>query len=283
MLEDLPEIKDLDLLGATFGITSLVLFNFAWNQAGVVGWQEPYVYVLLIVGILLFAPFIYIEKCVAVSPLIPFDAMTKEVAFILGCVACGWSAFGIWIYYIWQFFEELREADPLLASAWLSPVVPSGIIAAITTGLVISKLGPSITMCIALLAFLIGNILIATAPVDQIYWAQSFVCTLITPWGMDMSFPAATLILSNAVSREHQGIGASLVNTVVNYSISIGLGIAGTIEGHVNRGGKTPQDKLAGYRGAWYMATGLSGLGLTISAAYAWRTHRTRRPADLQS
>lgn len=68
-----------------------------------------------------------------------------------------------------------------------------------------------------------------------------------------MSFPAGTLILSNAVGKEHQGVAASLVNTVVNYSISLGLGFAGTVEVHVNNGGKTPDDLLKGYRGAFYM------------------------------
>jgi MFS family permease len=123
-------------------------------------------------------------------------------------------------------------------------------------------------MCIALTFFTIGTILIMTAPVDQIYWAQTFLCTALIPWGMDMSFPAATLILSNSVKKEHQGIAASLVNTVVNYSISLGLGFAGTVEVHVNNGGKTPKDLLDGYRGAWYVGCGLSSLGLVISVAF---------------
>lgn len=85
---------------------------------------------------------------------------------------------------------------------------------------------------------------------------------------MDMSFPAATLILSNAVSKEHQGIAASLVNTVVNYSISLGLGFAGTVEVNVNRGGRNELDLLRGYRGAWYVGCGLAGLGLGISVVF---------------
>jgi hypothetical protein len=83
-----------------------------------------------------------------------------------------------------------------------------------------------------------------------------------------VSFPAGTLILSNAVSKNHQGIGASLVNTVVNYSISLGLGFAGTVEVHVNNGGRTPADVLKGYRGAWYMGVALSGLGMVIAAIF---------------
>jgi hypothetical protein len=45
---------------------------------------------------------------------------------------------------------------------------------------------------------------------------------------MDMSFPARTLIMSDAVEKKYQRMAASLVNTVVNYSISIGVGITGT-------------------------------------------------------
>ncbi len=120
-------------------------------------------------------------------------------------------------------------------------------------------------MMISMLAFTIGAILVATAPVGQSYWAQTFVSILIMPWGMDMSFPASTILLSNHMHRDHQGVAASLVNTVVNYSISIGLGFAGTVDSQVNHGGR---DLLKGYRGAWYMEIGLSSLGLCVSALY---------------
>lgn len=81
-----------------------------------------------------------------------------------------------------------------------------------------------------------------------------------------MSFPAATILLSNAMSRKNQGIAASLVNTVINYSISIGLGFAGTIEERVNNGGS---NLLKGYRGAWYMGIGLAGLGICIAIVFS--------------
>lgn len=132
-------------------------------------------------------------------------------------------------------------------------------------------------MLISMLAFLTGSILVATMPVHQIYWAQSFLVTLIIPWGMDMSFPAGTLIMSNAVARKHQGMAASLVNTVVNYSISIGVGIAGTVETHVNNGGQTVGDELAGYRGAMYLGIGLSALGVLTSVLFLMKMRLRER------
>ena len=90
---------------------------------------------------------------------------------------------------------------------------------------------------------------------------------------MDMSFPAATIILSRAMPREHQGLAASLVNTFVNYSISIGLGLAGTVSSQANHGGR---DLLPGYRGAFYMGVGLSGLGVVLALAFSFvERHRS--------
>lgn len=69
---------------------------------------------------------------------------------------------------------------------------------------------------------------------------------------------------------EQQGVAASLVNTVINYSISIGLGIAGTAESQVNDGGN---NLLTGYRSAWYVGIGLDvlGISLAICLILSWR------------
>lgn len=82
---------------------------------------------------------------------------------------------------------------------------------------------------------------------------------------MDTSFPAATLIFSNAVPHEYQGMGASIVMTIINYSISLGLGFAGTIETNINHAGTTNTDRLLGYRGALWFSVGLAGFGLVTS------------------
>lgn len=91
-------IGELDLLGATVGITAMILFNFAWNQAPGFGWEQPYIYVLLIVGILLFPVFFWVELKVSKHPLIPFDALSTDVSFVMICEMCGWAAFGTSIY-----------------------------------------------------------------------------------------------------------------------------------------------------------------------------------------
>jgi MFS family permease len=173
-----------DALGALTGVSGLVLFNFAWNQAPVVGWQNPYTYILLIVGLIVLGVFGYVELKVSKFPLVPIREMSADSSFILGCVALGWSGYSVWTYYFWQFLEELRGISPLLASAQFVPVIFSGLAAAVTTGFIIHKVPGSVTMGIAMVAFTVGLILLATAPVDQSYWAQTFVALIVMPWGM---------------------------------------------------------------------------------------------------
>lgn len=273
-------LTELDVVGAILGVAGLVLVNIAWNQAPVVGWQQAYVYVLLIIGFLFFAAFIYYEVAMSPQPLIPFETLNTDVCFILGCVACGWSSFGIWVFYIWRFLEDIRGITPLLAAAQFVPPAPSGLAASLVTAYLMGKAKPGWIMFIALSAFTLGSILMAISPVDQTYWALTFVSLLVMPWGMDMSFPAATVILSDAVGRRNQGVAASLVTTVVNYSISIGLGIAGTVEVHINNGGLTFDDKLKGYHAAQYTGIGVGGMGIVLSLLYVLKSARKPSHAE---
>jgi MFS family permease len=274
------KLLHLDLPGATTGIVGLVLFNFAWNQAPLAGWDQPYIGVTLALGLIFLGAFFWIEIKYSPEPLVPFHALSSDVSFVLGAVACGWGCFGIWAWYTWEFFLQLREKSPLETTASITPVVVSGAIAATVVGSLLHRIGPPIIMTGSLVAFSVGTILIATAPIEQTYWAETFVSFIITPWGMDMSFPAATLILSNAVSREHQGIAASLVNTVVNYSISLALGIAGTIELRLNNGGMTKEDKLKGYRAALYFAIALAALGIVVCIVFLVKSRKDRKKAQ---
>lgn len=264
-----------DWKGAVTGVVGLVLFNIAWNQAPIVGWSEPYIIVLLLLGVLIFVAFLFIE-CRVDQPLVPVASFDSHVCFVLVCMALGWSSFGIWLYYIWRFTVNLQQNTPLNVAAQLAPTCVAGICAAFTVGKLLSKVPTSFIMICAMIAFCIGNIIFAVLPVGRLYWKQLFWATLITPWGMDMSFPAATIILSNHVPKRHQGIAASLVTTVVNYSISWGLGIAGTVEVNVNNGGLTDADTLKGYRGAWYTGIGLSGLGAVVALAFIVSSLRHR-------
>ncbi|OPB36176.1 hypothetical protein A0O28_0109520 [Trichoderma guizhouense] len=238
-LQPRPSLRDIlwatDVPAGALGIAALVFFNLAWNQAVVVGWATPYIPVFLVLGILFAIALFYIEINVSPSPLIPFSILTGDVAFVLACVAAAWGGFGAYVYYFWTTMLMVVETPPLLASAWFSPPIPVGLGTAVLTGYLVARVHPAMLMVRAEACVLAACLLLATFPPGQTYWAQLFPSLIFAPLGLDMSFPAANLVMSNAMGKEHQGMAMSLVNTIVNYSISLSLGIAGTIEQQVTK------------------------------------------------
>lgn len=89
--------KQVDGAGIFLGVSGLVLFNFAFNQAPIVSWGTPYTYFILVIGVLLLGGFVYVELH-ASHPLVPIAAMTPVTNFVLGCTGAGWACFSIWVY-----------------------------------------------------------------------------------------------------------------------------------------------------------------------------------------
>ena len=261
----------MDWTGSILGVSGLVLVNVAWNNGPLYGWGTPHVYFTLILGIFSLVAFVWVEAR-AISPILPVSAMSSTVTYTMALVGIGWGSFGIWIYYSWRFLEEVRGQSPLTVSAEYTPALIMGLIAAGMTGFMLTHTPVAFTMMISMCAFFLGELITATQPMHQTYWAQMFIAILIMPLGMDMSFPAGTVILSNNMPKEHQGLAASLINTMVNYSISIALGIAGTVEVSVNNKGATPDDVMHGIRCAWYTGVALAGFGVLLGALFFGRT-----------
>lgn len=267
MLPIKDKLREMDWLGAATGVGGLICVQVSLVSAPASGWSTQYIFMLLIIGILLIAFFIIVELKIAQHPLVPFRMLKADVGFVLGAVACGWATFGIWTWFLWKFLLGVKRDSPLEAALQVLPIVPVALIASVLTAWMMRTCKPSWTLFWALTAFTLGPLLLAVDPnVDRTtYWGWTFASLVVMPFGMDMSFPAATLIMSNFFPPQQQGVAGSLISTVVNYSISLGLGLASTVEVHVNDNGR---DRMAGIRGGWFMGVGLGGLGVIVCVAF---------------
>ncbi|KAI3333693.1 major facilitator superfamily domain-containing protein [Ustulina deusta] len=248
---------ELDLPGMITGSTSLGLFGFAWSQAHAVGWQQAYIGVILIMSVVLAGLFVMIETCYAPKPLIPYSAMSWEVFWIVVAIGCGWSCFGIWVFYGWQFVERLRSTSPLLTTAYFAPKAAVGCCAAATTRFILHRVGLHAMFCMALLSI-------------TTYWEHLFISVLFMAWGLHTSVPVATLMILKAVNKKHGGIAASLVCTATYYGVGLGLGVAGTVERNVMSGRLTAHHRLRGFRAVYWTSVGLAAFGFAVCLALAW-------------
>lgn len=284
-----------DYWGTITGVSGLVLINFALNQAPLVTWANPYIGTLLGVGCLFMVAFILVELYATEHPLIPIRGLGRDAVFALTCIVAGWASHGIWAYYLYLFLEHLRGHSALLTAAETSPVAITGVLFAFSTVWLIQRFGVSYVMFIAMTCFMVGALLLATMPIHQTYWAQTFVSILIMPGAMNLSYPAANILMSSALPKEKQGIAASLVSTMVNYSISCGLGVAGTIDRYTihneaqKRGihgnpaplsdtsSMTSSMRLVGLRAAYWFAVALGGFGMLVALVFIIVTERRKR------
>lgn len=86
-------IARTDAVGAVIAVSGLVLFNFAWNQAYVVGWTPAYNGVTLALGTILISTFVWWEGR-AEYPLIPTKYFNTEATLTLVVIVCGFMSFG---------------------------------------------------------------------------------------------------------------------------------------------------------------------------------------------
>lgn len=223
-----------------------------------------------------------IEFRFAEHPLIPFHAFSRDVSFVLGCVACGRGEFGTWIWYF-SIPDRVSKHQP---SIGISRVCARG------AGRARCLLCDGPADCTSPTWVDYGHV------DDRVYAGEySHGDRACAPdvLGFDLRVSAGDSMGDGHVisggdvdvvefcGAEHQGIAASLVTTVVNYSISLSLGFAGTVEVHVNHGGETPEDVLKSYRGALYFAMGLGGLGILLSVVFTLKCYweeRQSQPVD---
>ncbi|CAI6341363.1 unnamed protein product [Periconia digitata] len=290
------ERPKFDYWGTITGVSGLVLVNFALNQAPLVTWAEPYIGALLGGGVLCLVIFILVELYATDYPLIPIRGLSIDAGFALTCIVAGWASHGIWAYNLYLFLEHLRGHSALFTSAETAPVAATGVLFAFSTVWLIQRFGIGSVMFLSMTCFMGGSLLIALMPLDQTYWLQTFLSVLIAPGAMNLSYPAANMLLSATLPRKQQGIAASLVSTMVNYSISCGLGVAGTIDRYVvlNEQGKMgPQFqhkiplsdtrrevsllRLKGLRAAYWFAVGLGGLGMLVALVLIVVEQRRKR------
>lgn len=270
----------MDWIGALLAVVGLVLFNFSWNQGAIVGFQTAYVIALLVISSVAIVLFFIYEKNYALYPLVPPSVfMNPNVVSILATLVFGWGSFGCFLFYLFQTRLYLQNMDPLLAGTEFIPFAVFGIIAALTVALTIKKLTAQVLLVFSSIAFCAGSVMLAILPLHQIYWKLSFFTTIILSFGMDLSFPAASIVLSDNLPKANQGMAGSLISTMMNYAMSLFLGVAGVVQTQVsknieNRHPEYSEQKKTqmSYRGAMYFAVGSAGLAIVISSSYAIAT-----------
>ncbi|KAI8821474.1 major facilitator superfamily domain-containing protein [Fimicolochytrium jonesii] len=271
-----PSDRDFDWAGAILGLTCLILISYAINDAPAKGWDTPYIYILLIMGVLSGALFVYAESK-ASKPILPMK-IWKASGFtpIIICMCFGWASFSIFLWYTTTFLLNFRNLTPLTVAAELVPLMIGGAVATFCVGAFLPRVPAQYVFGVSMTAFFIGCFGMIFVPIEQSYWAAVFILLCLVVFGPDLSFASASIMASNAVAPELQGVAGSMVSTAVLYSLSIGVGLAATVEVQVGDYHGPNPDRLRGYRGAFILGAALAAVAMLVAVFFVRDTRFKR-------
>ncbi|KAJ5801811.1 uncharacterized protein N7518_003879 [Penicillium psychrosexuale] len=256
----------IDCIGSALGTSSLILFNFVWNQAPSVGWSTPYEIVLLISSIILFGGFLLWERNYAAEPIMPFDIFkAPSFLMLLLVVLLNYMAVGTLIWYQVLWLQKVWHWSPLQFAVGWTPFVICATGAACLAAWMIPRMAAQWILAIGTVTILISNVLMATVPIHQSYWPQIFPSVVLFSFCPDFVYTAGQIIASNSVRRNQQGIAGSVIGTLNLYGNSLGLGFASTIEVQIAR---RSGSQITGYRAALFFGVAISAVALILDVCF---------------
>ncbi|KAL2829447.1 major facilitator superfamily domain-containing protein [Aspergillus cavernicola] len=268
----------IDWIGAILGTSSLIIFNFVWNQAPSVGWSTPYEIALLLTSIILFTLFIIWEHKTP-HPIIPPSIFkAPSFAILILVILLDYMAVGTVLWYQILWLQEVWHWSTLqFAIAWI-PFVICGTIAACLAAWLIPRLAAQYILALGTVTVLLSTILMATLPQKQSYWVQVFPSVVLFAFCPDLVYTAGQIIASNSVRRHQQGVAGSIVGTLNLYGNSLGLGFASTVEGEVRE--RFGGDRIRGYRAALWFGVAICVVALLLDLGFVRRVKDEREGWD---
>ncbi|CAG8396975.1 unnamed protein product [Penicillium salamii] len=260
-------IKNFDFLGAAISVSACGVLIFGLTQGSPTHWT-PYTYVLVIVGILLFVAFYFVERWVS-RPLID-NRLWKTPGFLPLIVSyfLGYGAYvGGWMFYAVRFFLTIQGHSPIIVACYLIPISIAGAVATCLVARSLHVLPGHYILITSMIAFGLGPVFFLPQTANTTYWALAFPGIILSTFGPDMSFAAASIFITSNVPKSFQGSAGSLLITMQNLSSAVFTAIGDSIGEKVTDLDGYSLD-LQSLRAIWWFSFGSSMLGVLICVAF---------------
>ena len=220
----------IDYLGAGLlsgCVGSLILLTtwggsqYAWGSSTIIG--------LGITGVVLLAAFIW-QETRAAEPILPLRLFRSSVFSVANAIgfAIGMAMFGA-IIFIPLFLQIVYGASPTASGLRMLPLIAGLLVATISSGQVITRIGRYKAFPIAGTAILIvGMYLLSRLQVGTAPWVAS-VYMLVVGIGIGLVMQVMILVVQNDVPPQDIGVATSTATFFRSVGGAFGVAIFGTI------------------------------------------------------
>jgi EmrB/QacA subfamily drug resistance transporter len=228
-LEDTRRQSKIDIVGSVLVVSGVSLFLVGVQMAGGAAKLTPAAYAYALAGLVLVVFFIWWEKR-APEPIIPlflFNNRVFVVTNILGFIT-GTVMFGALIF-LPLYFQTVRHLTPTQSGFRLLPMLAGMLLASISSGRIISRIGRYKGFVVAGTTILaVALALMTRISISSSVWTISGMLFLV---GLGMGCFMQTLVLAvqNALPRRFMGVGTASVTFFRTLGGAIGAAVLGAI------------------------------------------------------
>lgn len=197
-------VKQFDLISALLASSGIAMITVSLTLAGLAshGWRIPHILVLLILGLLVLALFVF-RQGRSEHPLMPLkiwaDKNFSLLVTILSLCFCGFAGNLLWLCLLWQ---RVENNTPLLVDAKLLPAAISGVCTEIIVGLTMHLIKNEMFLLLGTIAFVASNALLSSVSERVTYWALMFPALVLMTVGAGLLFTVTNVyVLSHLPGR----------------------------------------------------------------------------------
>lgn len=257
-------------VGGTFTITlGLATLVYTISIAGNTRTSGLLVILLSTLAVILLASFVYIERSSPV-PLLRLGIFRLRMltgANILGLLYSG--LFAAIAFLITLYMQQVLNYSPLQAGLAFLPVTGIIIIAAASSGVLLSRFGVKQLLIVGIFAMGLGLFLLTHVSTTSQYVSGILPGLLITGLGFGISINVMTVAAVTGVQNDEQGLASGLINTTnqIGTAIIVALLAAAyavrtqTLAGSLSQ----KQAAVAGYATAFEIGIGLLVLAMLVA------------------
>jgi len=228
-----PESKDpaarrLDWIGAILEVVGVTGIVYGIIEEPLRGWSDLQVYGPIASGVLLLVAFAMRQLRVRV-PLIDLK-LFKSARFTWATVAftvVGFALTGV-LFILSPFLQIVQGSDAQGTGIRLLPLIAAMMVGAVSTDLVVKRIGTKVTVAGGMLGCAVGMIILSRVGVDTGYGLVALSLAII---GLSIAYtmiPSLDAILGSLPEGE-TGAGSALTRTLQNIGSSFGVAVMGSI------------------------------------------------------
>jgi MFS family permease len=249
------ERPSVDWIGGFLITVGLIALMFALTEGNVAGWSAPWIPALIVVSFILTALFVlwqwYLENRTDRQPLMKIS-IWKNIRFCAAMItmALSFASFNNYLVFTTHFFQDYQGHSVIQTMVRYIPTGVVGIVAAFTTGYLLSRVSGNYLLMFGTLCVAVGSLIYAV-PISPgtSYWVYSFFAMCLCAFGVDTVYPTLTLFTAQSLPSADQALGGALINAVGQIGRAIGLAIATAVETAVIANEKGVDVKKVGSKG----------------------------------